>query len=245
MSEEKTKKDEIEFVSRGGWKLWEAIHAFDLNVEGKVCVDLGCSVGGFVDAWLKAGAKKVYAVDTAYGQLAWKLRQDERVVVLERENALHVEVGEACDFVSVDLGWTKQEKAVPAALRWLKDEVVDAKEGGVVTLVKPHYEETFEKREGVEGSEEGAEVKEKKKGKGKGKWGKGKGKGKGRKKKAVTMSEEDAARVNEMVLEEVMPRLGVEVKGSILSPLKGAKGGNIEYLAMLIRKEENGEKDGE
>ncbi|MEM7627375.1 MAG: SAM-dependent methyltransferase [Planctomycetota bacterium] len=130
--------EEKKFASRGGLKLDAALEHFGIDAGGATCADLGCSTGGFVDCLLQCGAAKVYAVDTAYGELAWKLRQDDRVVVMERTNALHVEPppGVACDVVSLDLGWTKQEKAIPAALRWL---------GGspgarIVSLIKPHYE---------------------------------------------------------------------------------------------------------
>ncbi|QQE13408.1 TlyA family rRNA (cytidine-2'-O)-methyltransferase [Planctomycetota bacterium] len=219
-----TTQDDYEFVSRGGLKLWHAIQDFDLDIKDKVCCDLGCSVGGFVEAWLRAGAKKVYAVDTAYGQLAWKLRQDDRVVVLERKNALHVDVGEPCDFISVDLGWTKQDKAVPAALRWLKDldQNPDAR---VISLIKPHYEMTFEDR-GLTEDEPPQDVKKGKKHQGKGKKSKA---------KAKRLTDEEAAAVNNRVLTDVMPTLNVQVLGCIESPIRGAKGGNIEFLANLKR----------
>jgi 23S rRNA (cytidine1920-2'-O)/16S rRNA (cytidine1409-2'-O)-methyltransferase len=122
------------FVSRGGLKLHHALHAFGLDVRGLVCADLGCSTGGFTDCLLQAGAARVHAVDTAYGQLAWKLRQDARVVVHERTNALHAPAAEAVDLVVIDLGWTKQDRAIPTALRWLSPG------GRILTLVKPHYE---------------------------------------------------------------------------------------------------------
>jgi 23S rRNA (cytidine1920-2'-O)/16S rRNA (cytidine1409-2'-O)-methyltransferase len=125
-----------EFVSRAGVKLAAALERFGLKVGGYVCADLGCSVGGFTDCVLKRGAAKVYAVDTAYGQLAWTLRNDPRVVVMERSNALHVRPGELCDLVTIDLGWTVQAKAIPAALRWLKENEV----ARIITLIKPHYE---------------------------------------------------------------------------------------------------------
>ncbi len=129
---------ERNFVSRGGHKLDAALGSFGLDVAGWTCSDLGCSTGGFVDCLLQRRASKVFAVDTAYGELAWKLRQDERVVVCERTNALHVapppQAKHACDLVTLDLGWTKQERALPAALPWLRPG------GSVVTLIKPHYE---------------------------------------------------------------------------------------------------------
>ncbi len=129
------------FASRGGLKLAAALEKFDLSVQDKVCADLGCSTGGFVDCMIQAGSRKVFAVDTAYGELAWKLRQDERVVVLERTNALHFdphdEQGfEPCDLVTIDLGWTKQDRAIPTAMRWLSEDA-DAR---IITLIKPHYE---------------------------------------------------------------------------------------------------------
>ncbi|MEM1209622.1 MAG: SAM-dependent methyltransferase [Planctomycetota bacterium] len=126
------------YASRGGLKLAAALDAFAIDPAGVACVDLGCSVGGFTDCLLQRGARRVYAVDTQYGQLAWKLRQDERVVVMERTNAVHAEPpSEArggCGLAVIDLGWTKLDKAVPAALRWL------APGGSIVALVKPHYE---------------------------------------------------------------------------------------------------------
>ena len=128
------------YASRGGLKLAAALDHFKLDVTGSTCADLGCSTGGFVDCFLQRGAARVYAVDTAYGELAWKLRQDERVTVMERTNALHAapppEAAEACGLVSIDLGWTKQDRAIPAALYWLNNG--DA--ARIVTLIKPHYE---------------------------------------------------------------------------------------------------------
>ncbi len=101
-----------------------------------MCADLGCSVGGFTDCWLQHGAAKVYAVDTAYGELAWTLRNDERVTVMERTNALYAEPPERVRFVSLDLSWTRQALAIPAALRWLNDDPAST----IVSLIKPHYE---------------------------------------------------------------------------------------------------------
>lgn len=126
------------YVSRGGLKLRHALDRFGLDPAGSVCADLGCSTGGFTDCLLQADAARVFAVDTAYGQLAWKLRSDERVVVLERCNALHTtpppQAATGVDLVVVDLGWTRQELAVPAALSWLGPR------GRIITLIKPHYE---------------------------------------------------------------------------------------------------------
>ena len=137
--------DEKKFASRGGLKLEAALEHFGIDVSGAVCADLGCSTGGFVDCLVQRGAAKVYAIDTAYGELAWKLRQDERVVVMERTNALHALPPDhgidghsfpGCGVVSIDLGWTKQDKAIPVALRWLSDDPA----ARIVSLIKPHYE---------------------------------------------------------------------------------------------------------
>jgi 23S rRNA (cytidine1920-2'-O)/16S rRNA (cytidine1409-2'-O)-methyltransferase len=125
-------------VSRAGAKLAHALDAFALDVRGLDCADFGCNVGGFTDCLLQRGATRVHAVDTGYGTLAWTLRQDERVVVMERTNALHADPpAGGVDLVVVDLGWTPQRHALPAALRWLRDR--DPR-GQVVSLVKPHYE---------------------------------------------------------------------------------------------------------
>jgi 23S rRNA (cytidine1920-2'-O)/16S rRNA (cytidine1409-2'-O)-methyltransferase len=133
-----TAEPDCPFVGRGGLKLRHALDEFGVDPAGMTCADLGCSTGGFTDCLLQAGAARVFSVDTAYGQLAWKLRSDDRVTVLERSNALHTDpppaVGDGVDLVVIDLGWTKQEKAIPAALRWL------AEGGRIITLIKPHYE---------------------------------------------------------------------------------------------------------
>ena len=126
---------EERFVSRAGAKLEHALESFGVGVAGLRCADFGCNVGGFTDCLLQRGAARVTAIDTGYGALAWKLRQDPRVEVRERTNALHAEPpAGGVDLVAVDLAWTPQRLAVPAALRWLVPG------GRVVTLVKPHYE---------------------------------------------------------------------------------------------------------
>lgn len=129
------------FVSRGGLKLAAALDAFAVNPTGLVCADLGASTGGFTDCLLQRGAARVFAVDCAWGQLAWKLRTDPRVVPLERTNVLHFDPFTlpefpGCDLVTIDLGWTPQALALPAALRWLKP-IPSAR---IISLVKPQYE---------------------------------------------------------------------------------------------------------
>jgi len=122
------------FVSRAGLKLDHALTTFDVDVAGLVCADLGCNVGGFTDCLLQRGARKVYAVDTGYGALEWKLRKDPRVVPMERTNAMHVELPEPVQFVCIDVAWTRQCRILPSARRLI------AAGGTAVTLIKPHYE---------------------------------------------------------------------------------------------------------
>jgi 23S rRNA (cytidine1920-2'-O)/16S rRNA (cytidine1409-2'-O)-methyltransferase len=122
------------FVSRGGEKLAAALDHFGISPAGLICADLGCSVGGFTDCLLQRGASKVYAVDTAYGELAWKLRQNDRVVVCERTNALQLSLPEPAGLVAIDVGWTRQYMILPAAMRLVE------RGGRIVTLIKPHYE---------------------------------------------------------------------------------------------------------
>ena len=122
------------YVSRAGEKLEHAIKTFELSVADLVCADFGSSTGGFVDCLLQHGAKKVYAVETGYGVLDWKLRNDERVIVMERTNAMHAELPEKADLITIDTSWTQLEKIVPNALKNLKPG------GRTIALLKPHYE---------------------------------------------------------------------------------------------------------
>ncbi len=122
------------YVSRAGEKLAYALREFTISVRGFVCADFGSSTGGFVDCLLEHGAEKIYAVETGYGVLDWKLRNDKRVVVLERKNAMHIELPEQVDLITIDTSWTKIEKILPNALKNLKPD------GRIVALIKPHYE---------------------------------------------------------------------------------------------------------
>ena len=128
----------LPYVSRGGLKLARAIEVFDIDMRGKVIIDIGASTGGFTDCALQNGAAKVYAVDVGYGQLAWKLRQDERVVVLEKCNARYLDeshIGEAADMIMADLSFISLTLALPPALSKI------LKNGGeVVALIKPQFE---------------------------------------------------------------------------------------------------------
>src|SRR4051812_35145031 len=131
-----SKSGDQPFVSRAGLKLDHALREFNLDVKESICADFGCNVGGFTDCLLQRGAAKVYAIDTGYGTLAYKLRIEPRVVAMERTNALHAQAPEHVDLVTIDLAWTQQRFAIPAALKWLKPD------GRIITLVKPHYELT-------------------------------------------------------------------------------------------------------
>lgn len=125
------------FVSRGGYKLEGALDFFKLEVAGLVAVDLGASTGGFTDCLLQRGARKVFAVDVGRGQLAWKLRQDRRVVVMEKTNARHLkpeQLPEPADLAVIDCSFISLRKILPPAIALLKTE------GRIVALVKPQFE---------------------------------------------------------------------------------------------------------
>lgn len=138
-----------EYASRGGEKLAAALHAFQLDPTGWVCCDLGSHAGGFVDCLLQHGARRVHAVDPGYGILAYHLRQDERVVIHERTNALRFVCPEPCQLITIDVGWTPQRLILPMARRGL------APSGVIISLIKPQYEaESSQLREGVVPAEE-------------------------------------------------------------------------------------------
>lgn len=189
--------EEPTYVSRAGQKLHTALVAFELDPTGLTCADLGCSTGGFTDCLLRHGADHVFAVDTAYGELAWTLRQDERVTVMERSNALHTEPAATCDLITIDLGWTPQRLAIPAAGRWLKEGL----DGRIITLIKPHYEASKDAM------------------------------GRGRKGK---LDDALALQATEKALQDIA-LAGFKSLSHIPSPIRGGKGGNIEYLALLAR----------
>ena len=127
----------LQYVSRGGLKLDKAMKVFPIKLDDTVCMDIGASTGGFTDCMLQNGASKVYAVDVGYGQLAWKLRQDERVINLERTNIRYVteeQVPEKIDFFSVDVSFISLKLVLPVAFELLKDD------GYGVCLIKPQFE---------------------------------------------------------------------------------------------------------
>ena len=125
------------YVSRGGLELHKAVQNFGLSLEGCVCMDIGASTGGFTDCMLSNGAAKVYAIDVGYGQLAWKLRCDERVVNMERTNfryVTHEQIPEQVDFASVDVSFISLRKILPV----MRDLLMDG--GRAVCLIKPQFE---------------------------------------------------------------------------------------------------------
>ena len=133
---------DIGYVSRGGLKLEKAMQCFPLTPNGKVCMDIGASTGGFTDCMLQNGAKKVYAVDVGYGQLDWRLRSDARVVCMERTNArylTHEQIPDELDFASVDVSFISLKLILPALAGLLKPD------GHAVCLVKPQFEAGREK----------------------------------------------------------------------------------------------------
>ena len=127
----------LPYVSRGGLKLEKALRNFALSVEGKVCTDVGSSTGGFTDCMLKNGARKVFAIDVGRGQLDWKLRQDERVVCMEKTNIRYVtpeDIGEPVDFSSVDVSFISLTKVLVPIRDYLTEE------GEIAALIKPQFE---------------------------------------------------------------------------------------------------------
>ncbi|MFB0518825.1 MAG: TlyA family RNA methyltransferase [Acidobacteriota bacterium] len=125
------------FVSRGGEKLEEALKRFSIKVEGKIALDVGASTGGFTDCLLQRGAKRVYALDVGYGQLAWKLRTDQRVVPIERQNVRYIKedtLPEKVDLVTIDVSFISLKKVIPAVLSLLN------RPGEMLCLIKPQFE---------------------------------------------------------------------------------------------------------
>lgn len=225
------------FVGRGGLKLSHALETFRIDAVGRLAVDLGCNVGGFTDCLLQRGAVHVIAIDTGYGMLAWRLRQDAlRVTVGERTNALHTDpdalVARAhaamstapqpalppVSLVVADMGWTPQRHLLPAALRFLgrpgtTANVSDAAghaggiDGVVIALVKPHYE-----------AEAAA------------------GGGSGRLRRGVVIDEAQAETIARNAAEAAATASGALLAGFTRSPILGGEGkgrrGNVEFLAL-------------
>ena len=136
-TEVEVRGEQLKYVSRGGLKLEKAMQEFPITLDGKVTMDIGASTGGFTDCMLQNGARKVYAVDVGYGQFAWKLRSDERVVNMERTNIRYVtpdDIGEPIDFASIDVSFISLKLVLPAAYNLLSPD------GEIVALIKPQFE---------------------------------------------------------------------------------------------------------
>lgn len=136
------KGNPIPYVSRGGLKLEKAMKNFDITLQNKVCMDIGASTGGFTDCMLQNGAVKVFSIDVGYGQLAWKLRQDDRVVCMERTNIRHVTIEqtkEFADFASIDVSFISLKLVLPKAKELVRPG------GEIVALIKPQFEAGREK----------------------------------------------------------------------------------------------------
>lgn len=130
-------EEDSKFVSRGGIKLDHALNEFQVDVTGLVCLDVGASTGGFTDCLLQRGAKKIYAVDVGYGQFFWKLREDPRIVLLEKANFRYLskdKISEEVDLAVIDVSFISLSKILPKAKQFLK------KAGEIIVLVKPQFE---------------------------------------------------------------------------------------------------------
>ncbi len=195
----------IPYVSRGGLKLKGAIDEFKINLKDKTCIDIGASTGGFTDCMLQEGAQKVYAVDVGYGQIAWKLRSDERVKVIEKVNVKNctfeeifgcetLDESEMPEFLSMDLSFISIKKVLVNVLNFTK------KNAQMVLLIKPQFE--AEKNEIAKGG--------------------------------VVKDETVRKKIIEDI-KEFTKTLNLETLGIIKSPIQGAKQGNTEYLIYLKR----------
>lgn len=131
------KQNDYPYVSRGGLKLEKALKVYNLNVENYICLDVGASTGGFTDCLLCHGAKKVYAVDVGYGQIAWKLRQNKKVFIIERTNIRHMDsnaIPSPVDLVTIDVSFISLKIVVPCVLKFMK------KGACIIALIKPQFE---------------------------------------------------------------------------------------------------------
>ena len=136
------KGEDLPYVSRGGYKLEKAIKSLSINLQDKTCLDIGASTGGFTDCMLQNNAKKVFSIDVGYGQFAWKLRTDPRVVCMERTNVRYVtpeQLGESANFASIDVSFISLTKVIPPVINLLDEN------GEVVALIKPQFEAGREK----------------------------------------------------------------------------------------------------
>ena len=134
-----------EFVSRGGEKIKSALQAFNVDIRGMICADVGASTGGFTDCLLQHGAAKVYAIDVGHGILAWTLRQDPRVVVMERRNARYIDcLPEPVNLITVDVSFISLKLLLPVFKGWFKTSPLNPEEqevrGSIIALIKPQFE---------------------------------------------------------------------------------------------------------
>ncbi|OGW74513.1 MAG: RNA methyltransferase [Nitrospirae bacterium RIFOXYB2_FULL_43_5] len=131
------KSADIPYVSRGGLKLKAAIDFFSIDLKDKIAMDVGSSTGGFTDCMLQMGAEKIYCIDVGYGQIAWSLRNDPRVILLERTNIRHLErkrIPDIIDIATIDVSFISLTKVIPKVLEFLKED------GEILALVKPQFE---------------------------------------------------------------------------------------------------------
>lgn len=136
------KGGQMPYVSRGGYKLEKAMEVFPVKLEGKICMDIGASTGGFTDCMLQNGASKVYSIDVGYGQLAWKLRNDSRVICMEKTNVRYITENDITDrpqFASVDVSFISLTKVIPPAINVMSEDAQ------MVCLIKPQFEAGREK----------------------------------------------------------------------------------------------------
>ena len=200
----------LKYVSRGGLKLEKAMENFDVTIEGKICMDVGSSTGGFTDCMLQNGAVKVYSVDVGHGQLAWKLRNDERVVCMEKTNIRYVtpeDIADKIDFSSIDVSFISLTKVLLPVKNLLTDD------GQIVCLIKPQFEagrEKVGKKGVVRDPKVHEEVIEK-----------------------ICVVRDKAVHIEviEMVINYAIS-IGFEILNLEFSPVKGPEG-NIEYLLHL------------
>lgn len=193
------------YASRAGEKLEFALKTFQIDVSGLVCADFGSSTGGFTDCLLQHGAKRVYAVEKGYGLLDWKLRNDDRVVAMEKTNAIYVELPEKVDLITVDTGWTKQSAILPSAHRNLYSD------GRVISLVKLSFEVGKENQrlKGHIGTND--------------------------KGKSSVVGAENTKQTRAILqkVEADILNSGFVVVQSVRSPILGVKSKNVEYLYLL------------
>ncbi|MEW6003404.1 MAG: TlyA family RNA methyltransferase [Nitrospirota bacterium] len=213
-SEISVKEERLPYVSRGGLKLEGALNFFSLEVKDKIAMDVGSSTGGFTDCLLKRGARKVYSIDVGYGQLAWSLRRDPRVVLMERTNIRYLDkileerglkepeyedlIKGNIDLATIDVSFISLTKVIPALIRFLKEH------SELLALVKPQFEV------------------------GKGEVGRG----------GIVREEEKRLRAVEGVKEN-LENLGLSTVGIFRSPIPGQKG-NVEYFLYMKRGSHGG-----